>query len=457
MKIIILGAGQIGGTLAEHLTSEDNDITVVDNDIKKLQTLDEKFDIRTVVGHGSHPSVLRRAGAEDADMLIAVTDNDETNMLACQISFTLFNTPMKIARVRSSEYILYQDLFDNKAIPVDVLISPEQLVTRYVRRLIEYPGALQVLDFANGLVQCVGLRALAGAPLVGLAIKNLHIHMPSVKTRITAIFRQGKAITPTGDTIIETDDEVFFICASNEVREIISELRGNDLPYKRIIIAGGGNIGLNLAKSLERQYNVKIIDHGQPRCRVLAEHLNEAVVLHGDASDKTLLFDENIHETDIFCSLTDDDETNIMSATLAKRMGARKVMALINRQAYVDLIEGSEIDIAISPQQATISSLMSYIRRGDIVQVHSLRRGAAEVIEAVAHGNIDTSKVVGRSIEALNLPDGTTIGAIIREGQVITPNHLTVIEADDHVVLFLTDKRHVKDVERLFQVALSFF
>lgn len=457
MKIIILGAGQIGGTLAEHLTSEANDITVVDNDLKKLQTLDEKFDIRTVVGHASHPSVLRRAGAEDADMLIAVTDNDETNMLACQISYTLFNTPMKIARVRSAEYILYQDLFDNKAIPVDVLISPEQLITRYVRRLIEYPGALQVLDFANGLVQCVGLRALSGAPLVGLAIKNLHIHMPSIKTRITAIFRQGKAIMPTGDTVIETDDEVFFICASNEVREIISELRGSDVPYKRIIIAGGGNIGLNLAKSLERQFNVKIIDHGQPRCRVLAEHLNHAVVLHGDASDKNLLYDENIHETDIFCSLTDDDETNIMSATLAKRMGARKVMALINRQAYVDLIEGGEIDIAISPQQATISSLMSYIRRGDIVQVHSLRRGAAEVIEAVAHGNIDTSQVVGRSIEALHLPEGTTIGAIIREGQVITPNHLTVIEADDHVVLFLIDKRHVKDVERLFQVALSFF
>lgn len=457
MKIIILGAGQVGGTLAEHLTSEANDITIVDKDVKLLQSLDEKLDIRAVVGHASHPSVLRRAGVEDADMIIAVTNDDETNMLACQIAYTLFNTPMKIARVRSSEYMLYQELFDNKAIPIDVLISPEQLITRYVKRLIEYPGALQVLDFANGRVQCVGLRALKGAPLVGQAIKNLHVHMPSIKTRIAAIFRHGKAILPTGDTLIQADDEVFFICESSEVREVMSELRGADEPYKRVIIAGGGNIGLNLAKTLEKNYNVKIIDHGQPRCRMLAENLNKAVVLHGDASDKNLLYNENIEETDVFCALTNDDETNIMSATLAKRMGARKVMALINRPAYVDLIEGSEIDIAISPQQATISSLLSHIRRGDIAQVHSLRRGAAEAIEAVAHGNLDTSKVVGRAVEDLSLPPGTNIAVIVRGDKVIAAHDSTVIEADDHIILFVSDRRHIKDVERLFQVAISFF
>lgn len=457
MNIIILGAGQVGGTLAEHLTSEANDITIIDSDVKKLQALDEKLDVRSVVGHGSHPSVLRRAGAEDADMLIAVTDNDETNMLGCQIAYTLFNTPMKIARVRSSEYMFYNELFDNRAIPIDVIISPEQLITRYVKRLIEYPGALQVLDFVNGRVQCVGLRALKGAPLVGQALKNLHIHMPSIKTRVAAIFRQGKPIMPKGDTIIQADDEVFFICEASEVREVMSELRGVDAPYKRIMIAGGGNIGLNLAKSLEKRYNVKIIDHGQPRCRILAEHLNKAVVLYGDASDKNLLYNENIEDTDVFCALTNDDETNIMSATLAKRMGARKVMALINRTAYVDLIEGSEIDIAISPQQATISSLLTHIRRGDIVQVHSLRRGAAEAIEAVAHGNFETSRVVGRSIEDIQLPPSAHVGVIVRGDKVIPAHDTTVIEAEDHIILFVADKRHIRDIERLFQVSISFF
>lgn len=457
MKIIILGAGQVGGTLAEHLTSEANDITIVDQNIKTLQALDEKYDVRAVVGHASHPSVLRRAGAEDADMVIAVTDSDETNMLACQISYTLFNTPMKIARVRSTEYILYQELFDNRAIPIDVLISPEQLITRYIKRLIEYPGALQVLDFASGRVQCVGLRVKEGAPLDGHEIRDMHIHMPSIQTRIAAIFRQNKAIIPSGETVIQADDDVFFICDSSEVRAVMSELRGVDEPYKRIIIAGGGNIGLNLAKTLEKNYNVKIIDHGQARCRMLAENLNKAVVLYGDASDRNLLFNENIEETDVFCALTNDDETNIMSATLAKRMGARKVMALINRSAYVDLIEGSEIDIAISPQQATISSLLSHIRCGDIVQVHTLRRGAAEAIEAVARGNQETSQVVGRRIDALRLPSGTTIGVIVRGDRVISAHNDTVIEADDHMILFVSDRRHIKDVERLFQVSIGFF
>lgn len=457
MKIIILGAGQVGGTLAEHLTSEANDITVVDQNIKTLQALDEKYDVRAVVGHASHPSVLRRAGAEDADMVIAVTDSDETNMLACQICYTLFNTPMKIARVRSTEYILYQELFDNRAIPIDVLISPEQLITRYIKRLIEYPGALQVLDFAGGRVQCVGLRVKKGAPLDGQAIRNMHIHMPSIKTRIAAIFRQGKAIIPSGETLIQAEDDVFFICESSEVRAVMSELRGIDDPYKRIIIAGGGNIGLNLAKTLEKNFNVKIIDHGQSRCRVLAENLHKAVVLYGDASDKNLLFNENIEETDVFCSLTNDDETNIMSATLAKRMGARKVMALINRSAYVDLIEGSEIDVAISPQLATISTLLSHIRCGDIVQVHSLRRGAAEAIEAVARGNHETSQVVGRRVDELSLPSSTTVGVIVRGDKVMSAHDDMLIEADDHMILFVSDRRHIKDVERLFQVSITFF
>jgi len=457
MKIIILGAGQVGRTLAEHLLTERNDITLVDIDEAKLTSASEKLDLRTIEGNAAYPSTLESAGAKDADMLLAVTGSDETNMLACQIAYTLFNTPTKIARVRAREYINYQKLFDNKAIPIDVLISPEELVTNYVTRLIEYPGALQVLDFADGRVQLVTLKALAGAPLVGQTLSQLYVHMPSVEARIVAIFRHGEAITPTAETVIEVNDEVFFIAAKEDVREVISELRGVITPYKNIIIAGGGKIGMSLAKSLENRYNVKIINRTGARCKVLAEKLNKTVVLAGNAVDEDLLFNENVNEADVFCAVTNDDETNIMSATLAKRMGARKVMAIINRQVYVDLIEGGEVDIVISPQLSTISYMLGFIRRGDVVKVHSLRRGAAEALEAVAHGDPKTSKIIGRKVSEIKLPAGVLIATIVRGDKVMMVKGDTKIHADDHVILFTSDKRFIPQIEKLFQVGLTFF
>jgi len=457
MKIIILGAGQVGRTLAEHLLLEHHDVTLIDIDESKLAHVSEKFDMRTIVGNAAHPEVLHSGGAQDADMLIALTGSDETNMLACQIAYTLFRTPTKIARVRAAEYMHHSELFNNKAIPVDVLISPEQLVTNYVKRLIQYPGALQVLDFAEGHIQLVTVKALADAPLIGQSLSQLHVHLPSVDARVVAIFRHGQAITPDAHTEIAVNDEVFFIAAKENVREVISELRGGDAPYRNIVIAGGGNIGLGLAQSLEKHYHVKIINRGKPRCRILAEKLNNTVVLTGNAVDEDLLFNENIKDTDVFCAVTNDDEVNIMSATLAKRMGARKVMALINRQVYVDLIEGGEIDIVISPQLTTLGNMLSHIRRGDMVQVHSLRRGAAEALEAVAHGSAENSKVVGHSVADIKLPKGALIGAIVRDKKVIMAQHDTKILADDHVILFVSDKKHVAQVERLFQVGLTFF
>lgn len=456
MKILILGAGQVGSSLAENLASEDNDITVVDLDGRQLATLQDRLDIRTVRGRGSHPEVLRRAGCDDADMLIAVTNSDETNMIACQVAYTIFHTPTKIARVRSNQYLIYPQLFTPEALPVDVLISPEQLVTDYIKRLIEYPGALQVLDFAGGQVQLVAVRAFQGGPLLGHELQEIRQHMPNIDTRVAAIYRKGHPITPMGDTIIEEHDEVFFIVDRRNTRKVMSELRRVDKPYKRIMIAGGGNIGQRLARALENRLHVKIIDHNPSNARMLSEELEKTIVLLGDASDEELLIEENIEGTDVFCALTNDDEANIMSALLAKRLGARKVMALINRAAYVDLVESGDIDIAISPQEATIGSLLAHVRRGDVEMVHSLRKGAAESIEAIAHGDKKTSKVVGRMIEEIPLPPGTNIGAIVRNGEVIIVHHDTVIESDDHVILFLVDKRHIIDVERLFQVGVTF-
>ena len=458
MKIIILGAGQVGGTLAEHLASEANDITVVDTDGERLRDLGDRLDIRTVQGRASLPNVLRQAGADDADMLVAVTNSDETNMVACQVAYTLFHTPTKIARVREAAYLTRgQELFDNDAIPVDVLISPEQVVTNYIKRLIEHPGALQVIDFAEGKAQLVAVKAYYGGPLIGQQLRQLREHMPNVDTRVAAIFRRDRPITPRGDTIIEADDEVFFIAARANIRAVMSEMRRLDESYKRIVIAGGGQIGERLAEAIESRYQVKIIEMNPARCRYLSDTLDSTVVLQGSASDRDLMLEENIADADVFLALTNDDEANIMSSLLAKRLGAKKVMTIINNPAYVDLIQGGEIDIAISPQLATIGTLLAHVRRGDIVSVHSLRRGAAEAIEAIAHGDSKSSKVIGRSIGEINLPPGTTIGAIIRDEEVLIAHDSTVINAGDHVILFLVDKKHIRDVEKLFHVGLSFF
>ena len=457
MKIIILGAGQVGASVAANLASEANDITVVDEDVAVLQDLQDRLDIRTVTGYASHPDTLAQAGADDADMIIAVTASDETNMIACQVAYTLFHTPTKIARVRSVEYLKHKRLFAQEALPVDVLISPEQLVTEYIQRLIENPGALQVLDFADGKVQLVAVHAYYGGPLVGHELRDLKEHMPGIDARVASIFRRGQQITPGGDTVIEADDEVFFVAARKHIRAVMGELRKKDKPVRRVILAGGGNIGLRLASAIEGRSQVKIIERDAERARDLSERLDKTIVLLGDAADEELLLEENIESTDVFCALTNDEEANILSAMLAKRMGARKVMSLINRASYVNLVQSGSIDVAISPQQATIGSLLTHVRRGDVVMVHSLRRGAAEAIEAVAHGDHKNSRVVGRSIDEIKLPRGATIGAVVRGEEVIIAHHDTVIKTDDHVILFLSDKKCIQEVERLFQVGVTFF
>lgn len=458
MKILILGAGQVGGTLAGNLASEKNDITVVDTSEARLEELQSRLDIRTVAGPASHPTTLRKAGAEDADLIIAVTSSDEVNMMACQVAHSLFHTPKKICRVRAQAYVQRrEELFHPDHIPIDVTIAPEELVTHAVERLLEHPGALQVLDFAGGRVQLVGVKAVHGGPLVGNRISDIRKHMPKVDTRVAAIYRQGVPMKPQGSTEILDGDEVFFIAARPDIRPVMSELRRLDNPYRRILIAGGGNIGARLADALEGRFQVKLIERSLSRCEELSEKLGKTIVLHGSASDHDLLRSENIEETDVFCALTNDDEINIMASLLAKRLGARKVITLITNPAYVDLIQGGEIDIALSPQQVTIGSLLTHIRRGDTVQVHSLRRGAAEAIEIIARGDHKTSRVVGRRLDEIKLPESVSIGALVRGETVLIAHDNLVIESDDHVILFMPDKRQVREVEKLFQVGFHFF
>jgi trk system potassium uptake protein TrkA len=457
VKIIILGAGQVGRTAAYHLSREEaNDVTVIDQNEEILRDLQDRLDIRTVNGNASSPKILEAAGIASTDILVALTNSDEVNMLACQIAWTVYRTPKKIARVRSADYTEREGLFGENGVAVDVWISPEQLVTEYIARLIRYPGALQVLDFADGRVRLVGIRALQGGPLVGQELRTLREHIPSADARVAAIYRAGKSVKPEGTTVVEHGDEVFFLAARENIRIVMKELRREEKPARRVVIAGGGNIGFRLASELEDKNQVKLIERDSKRARRVSEQLKSTTVLLGDAADEELLLEENIDSVDVFAALTNSEEANILSAMLAKRLGAHKVMALINKPSYAELIESGSIDVAISPQTITIGSLLAHVRRGDVVRVHSLRRGAAEALEVVVHGDADSSKVIGRRIEDIQLPEGTTLGAVVRGEDVIIAHHDTAVQPDDHLILFLTDRRHIEAVEKLFQGSASF-
>lgn len=471
MKIVILGAGQVGSSVAENLVSEANDITVVDTNSARLKTLQDRFDLRTLNGNAAHPAVLEQAGARDADMLLAVTQSDETNMVACKLGATMFNIPTKVARIRSADYLSHPEIFAPENFAVDLAICPEQVITDYIAKLLEFPEALQVLEFAGGKVSLVAVRAFHGGPLVGHEVQYLRQHMPQTETRVAAIFRQDSPIIPEGKTVVEAGDEVFFIADSENIRGVMRELRRMDKPVKRVMIGGGGNIGRRLAKAIENKYEVKIIEFNKASADRLAAELGKTLVLTGDVTDEELLESENVGDMDVYCALTNDDENNIMSSLLAKRMGARKVIALINRGSYVNLVQAGQIDIALSPAQATIGTLLAHVRRGDCVAVHSLRRGAAEALELVAHGDLKSSRVVGRRIDEIDLPKGATIGAILRrqprpgarsddgpsyDDKVIIAHHDTVIHSDDHVIVFVVNKRMIPKIEKLFQVDIGF-
>ena len=477
MKVIILGAGQVGASVAEGLVSEENDITIVDQDPARLALLQDRLDLRTVVGNAATPSVLRAAGAEDADMIIAVTQSDQSNLVACKIAHSVFNVPTRIARLRAQDFLADESLLATENFAVDFALCPEQVITDYISRLIEFPEALQVLQFAKGRLSLVAVRAYEGGVMVGKPVREMREHLPwGMEARIAAIFRRDQPVVPNGDTVIEDGDEVFLLAAAETIRPVLRQLRRMTQPVQRIMIAGGGNIGIRLARSLEKRYEVKVIEGRRERAEYLANELDNALVLLGDATDEELLEQENIHEMDLFLAVTNDEEDNIMAGSLAKRLGCKRVVALINRRAYAEMIEGGPIDIGISPAQVSIGTLLAHVRHGDVAEVHSLRRGAAEALEIVAHGDPATSKIVGKRIDQIDWPAGATVAALVRHfdkavivgqtddwtaitrhGEVVIAHHDTVIEPGDHVIVFCTSKKLVKKVEKLFEVGFHFF
>jgi trk system potassium uptake protein len=477
MNILILGAGRVGESVAESLSSEANDITVIDTDPARLAKLQDRMDIRGVAGNGIQPSVLKDAGIQDADLFIACAPLDETNLVACKVAHHVFNVPTTIARIRSPEF---QDdsalTTEREGFAVDQVICPEDSVTRTIRKLVEYPEALQVLEFAEGLLSLVAVRAVAGGPLVQHSLSEIPSLVPGADMRIVAIYRQDKPIADvTGTTRIEPGDEVFVLAATERLRGVLGALRKMDRPVKRIMIAGGGKVGLRLARQLQGEVQIKILEFNRARCDYLATQLpSDVLILHGDSTDEDLMADENVQDMDLFLALTSDDEDNIMACLLAKRMGARRVLALINRKAYADLVQGTTIDIALSPAHAVIGELLAYVRRGDVEAVHSLRRGAAEALEAVVRGDKGSCRMAGRRIEEIPLPRGAMIGAIVRglpvpgepdlgdkrgdaRPEVIIAHHDTVVQTSDRVIVFMPSKKQVREVEKLFQVSATFF
>ncbi|HMN94538.1 MAG TPA: Trk system potassium transporter TrkA [Hydrogenophaga sp.] len=462
MNIIILGAGRVGESVAESLVSEQNDITVIDHDPARLRLLEERLDLRGVVGNGIQPSVLREAGAQDADMVIACAAADESNLVVCKVAHDVFNVPTTIARLRSPEFVTGDELLGKNGFAVDHVICPEESVMRYIHQLISYPEALQVVEFSQKRACLIVVRASAGGALVGRTIGEFRDRLPHAEMRVVALYRLDTEMETTAETRILPGDEVFVLADVRKIRLVLAAIHNIDKPVQRVMIAGGGKVGLRLARSLIGQCEVKIIERDRKRCEYLASQLPSSIlVLQGDGADEDLLHEENVGDMDLFLSLTSDDEDNIMSAMLAKRMGARRVMSLINRRAYADMMEGSTIDIAISPAQTVIGELLAHLRRGDVAAVHSLRRGAAEALEGIARGDVTTSKLVGRRIEEIKLPKGARIGAIVRgegaKGEVLMPHHDLVIETDDHIIVFIPNKRMVREVEKLFQVGATFF
>lgn len=456
MNIVILGAGQVGSSLAELLAYENHDVTVIDLDRLHLQRLQDRLDIRTICGHASHPDILLQADLAEADILIAATQNDETNILACQLAHIMHKTATKIARVRSRSYLDHTKLFNkdhgSDSIPIDLLISPESLVTDYILQLIQYPGSLQVIDFAEGKVRLVAMRAYADGLLVNKEIRALKEHLPNhITTRIVAIYRRNEIVMPTGDVVIQAGDEVFFLAEPQHIPTIISELRQKKVdPSRNIMIGGGGNIGFSLAQALEKDHQVKLIDRDIQQARGVAEILDDTIIIHGDVSDKDLLLEENIDEIDLFIAVTDSDEANIISGMLAKKLGVRRVIALVNNQSYVELIQLNSIDVAISADSITTSNLLHYMRQGDTVKAATLRRGAAEAMEVIAHGSENSSAIIGKKIGDIQWPSDITIGCIIRGDDVIVTHRNLIIEAEDHVILFLSDPSSAADISKLF-------
>jgi trk system potassium uptake protein TrkA len=458
MKVIICGAGQVGFSIARYLAAENNDITVIDQRPELIRSISDTLDVQAFVGYASHPNVLEQAGAEDADMLIAVTHADEVNMIACQVAHSLFNVPTKIARVRNQNYLMphWANLFSRENMPIDVIISPEIEVARAVTRRLQVPGAMDIIPLAEDRVRLMGVRCSEKTPVVNTPLRQLTQLFPELQIVVVGIVRQDKAMVPAAEDLMLPGDEVYFVVASDQTQRALAAFGHEESAARRVVILGGGNIGLFLAQTLDQdfpQVNAKVIEINKERAQYVAKTLGRTMVLHGDVLDPEILDEAGVAQTETVIAVTNDDETNILSSLLSKRYGSQRAITLINKGTYNTLVSTLGVDVVVNPRTITVSKILQHVRRGRIHSVHSLHEGFGELIEADA---MDTSPLVGKPIKDVNLPNGVLLGAVVRGDEVISPRGNTVIQGGDRVILFASSSA-IKKVEKMFSVRLEFF
>ncbi len=458
MKVIVCGAGQVGFNIARHLAMENNDITVIDQDEERIRTVNDTMDATGIIGHASQPDVLIKAGIESADMIIAVTYADEVNMVACQVAHSLFDVPMKIARIRQQSYLdpSWANLFSRDHLPIDVIISPEREVARAVSRRLEVPGAFEIIPLAEDRVKLIGVRCKENCPLINTPLRQLTKLFPDLNIVITGIMRGNTSIVPNGDDQMLAGDEVYFVVDSSQVGRIMTAFGEDHSEARRLVIFGGGNIGLFLAKEIEQNYpwvNAKLIEHNKERAQKLASTLNNTIVLNGSVLDPEIQEEANVTLTETVVAVTDDDETNILSSLLAKRNGCQRVITLVNQPVYEPLIASLGVDVVVNPRHITVSTILQHVRRGRIHSVHTLREGFGELIEAEA---LETSELVGKPLRDIKMPAGVMLGTVVRGEEVFAPHGDTIIQAKDRIILFAEPKA-IRKVEKMFAVQLEYF
>jgi len=458
MRVVICGAGQVGYGIAERLAAEQNDVSVIDTSPHLIQAIRDTLDVRGLVGHGAHPDVLAQAGAEGADMIIAVTLFDEVNMVACQVAHSLFQVPTKIARVRAQSYRQphWSDLFSADHMPIDVIISPEVEVGETVLRRLQLPGAIDVVRFADDDIAVLGIECDENCPVVDTPLSQLTELFPDLKAVVVGVFRDEKPFVPHSDDFMQAGDIAYVVVSHDHMQRTLEVFGHEEQEATRVVIAGGGNIGLYVAKTLEERNartRAKVIEFSEERARLVADQLSSTVVLHGSALDPDILREADIEDTDTLVALTNEDQINVLACVMAKRLGAQRTMTLVNSRNFAGLAQDLSIDAAVSPRSVTVSRVLQHVRRGRIRAVYSIHNGEAEAIEAEA---LETSPLVGRPLRELELPEGIRIGAIYRNKEVIIPDGSTKIAAHDRVIIFALADR-VRQVEQMFRVSLEFF
>lgn len=458
MKVIVCGAGQVGSNIARYLAGENADVTVIDRSQELIRKISDALDVKGLVGFASHPDVMEQAGAGDADMVVAVTYSDEVNMVACQVAHSIFEVPTKIARVRHQSYLdpAWSDLFSRDNMPIDHIISPEVEVARAISRRLQIPGAFDVIPLSDGKVSLIGVHCTEDTPILNTPLRQLTGMFPDLHIVIVGIQRQGRGIVPTGDDRLFAGDDVYFVAETTHLTRAMAAFGHEEREARRVIIVGGGNIGLNLAQRVERNnphVALKLIEADKARAEQVAQRLDRTVVIHGSGLDTEILEEANVAAAEALVAVSNDDEVNILGSLLAKRYGCRRAVTLVNKTSYGTLVGSLGIDTVVSPRAITISSILQYVRRGRIRSVHSLSEGFGELIEAEA---LETSSLVGVPIRKARLPEGVLIGAIVRGEKVVLPRGDTMVRAGDRVILFAATSS-VKKVERLFSVKLEFF